>query len=156
MLAGLSLAGLTLMSLFWWVWWNRAVTAGAEKEQLYRAWRKSDDDLQQSMLTIDQLTAAVEPIKEGDAVPPALVKAMLFYERIIDKEGPPARNAHAHYRLGKIHERVGDHEAAQLSYQEALTNWEASANDSRGRADLESIMEDCRQRFEALRSQKKR
>jgi len=152
LLACLSLAGLTLTSLLWWVWWNRAVTFQAEKEQIFRAWQKSEEDLQQAMQTIDQMAAAVETPAKGHVAPPALLNARRFYERLAEQDGPPARVALAHFRLGKIHERMNDQRAAQASYQEALARWEKLARDWPNRTDFETQIHDSRERLLALGS----
>jgi serine/threonine protein kinase len=144
LLATLSLAGLTLTSMLWWVWWQRAVTSQNEKEQMFHAWEKSEDQLLNAMTTIDQM--AVEP---GD---PALGKAKLFYERMIEEDGPPARIALAHYRLGKIHERLGDHAAAQASYREAIARWEKLSQDWPGSPDYLAQLNDGRERLQQLQS----
>lgn len=147
--AGLGLGVLTLMTLFWWVWWNRALTSQAEKEQVYRAWQKSEEQLQHAMYTIDQMAAAVESVPKTESPPPALLKAKEFYERLLEQEGPPTRMALAHYRLGKIHERLGDHRAAQAAYQEAIARWEKLDHSW----DFESHFHDSRERLQALGGQ---
>src|SRR5260370_8669078 len=111
------IVGLTLTSLLWWVWWNRAVTFRAEKEQIYHAWQKSEDQLQHAMLTIDQMTEQPQQAR------PALLQAKQFYEHLLENGGPPARMALAHYRLGKIHERLGDQRAAQAPHQKTIAAW---------------------------------
>ena len=152
LLATLGLTGLTLTSILWWVWWQRAVTSQAENEQLYHAWQKSEDDLQLAMQTIDQMAAAVEPsaLAKGERPPPALLKAKLFYERLLEKDGSPARKAFAHYRLGKIHERLGDQQAAHACYEEAIACWEKLARDWPSGGEFEAPMHDSRERLQAL------
>lgn len=155
LIAGLAVAGLLLTSLFWWVWWNRAVHVQAENNEMYISWQKSEAQLLQAMQTIDQMAATVEPdvIEPGQSPPPALIKAKLFYQRMLEQDGPPNRMALAHYRLAKIHERLGDRPAAIASYQEAITRFEARGRVWPNRADLESHLLDSRERLQALRGQ---
>ena len=116
----------------------------AEKEQVYQAWQKSEEQLQHAMQTIDQM--AEQPAQARSA----LVKAKQFYEQILAQEGPPARVALAHYRLGKIHERLGDHRAAHESYQEAIARWEKMARDGGIQAESQHHLQDGRERLQAL------
>ena len=109
LLAAVSLGALTLTLILWWVWWQRAVAFQQEKEQIYHAWQKSEAELQQAMQTIDQMVAAAP----ADHAEPVLLKAKQFYERLLESDGPPARVALTHYRLGKIQERLGDQAAVQ-------------------------------------------
>ena len=90
------------------------------------------------MDTIDQITE-----QPGDAKP-ALLKAKQFYDGLLEQEGPPARLALAHYRLGKIHERLGDASAACDSYKEAIIRWE-KIQDGKDRP-----MQDARDRLQVL------
>jgi serine/threonine protein kinase len=144
LLTACMIGGLILTSLLWWVWWNRAVTFRAEKEQIYHAWQKSEDQLQQAMHTIDQMT------ERPNVERPALLKAKQFYERLLECDGPPARIALTHYRLGKIHERLGDQHAAQASYQEAIARWEKLAQDGQHRSEDQLHLQDGRDRVQAL------
>jgi serine/threonine protein kinase len=137
LLPALGIGGLVLTSLLWWVWWSRAVTFRAEKEQIFYAWQKSEDQLHQAMQTIDQMA------ESGSA--PALLQAKQFYQRLVEQDGPPARMALAHYRLGKIHERLGDGCAAQASYQEAIARWEKL-----DQPEHQSKLQDSRERLLAL------
>jgi tetratricopeptide (TPR) repeat protein len=143
-----------LTSMLWWVWWQRAVTFQAEKGQMVRAWQRSEGQLQQAMRTIDQMAAAVEPVADGQEPPPALLQARQFYERICTEDGPPARMASAHYRLAKIHERLGDRSAARASYQEAIARWETLARAWPDRTDFETQLADSRARLRALSAHK--
>ena len=120
------------------------MTLQAEKEQVYQAWQKSEEQLQHAMQTIDQM--AEQPAQARSA----LVKAKQFYEQILAQEGPPARVALAHYRLGKIHERLGDHRAAHESYQEAIARWEKMARDGGIQAESQHHLQDGRERLQAL------
>jgi serine/threonine protein kinase len=153
LLVGLSLAGLALTSLFWWVWWHRAVQIQVEKDEIFISWQKSEAQLLQAMQTIDQMAATVEPdtIAPGESPPAALIKAKLFYQRLLEQEGPPNRIALAHYRLAKIHERLGDRRAAVASYEEAISRWEARGRVWPNRSDFESHLLDCRERLQVLR-----
>jgi serine/threonine protein kinase len=119
LLPALGIGGLMLTSLLWWVWWNRAVTFKAEKEQIFHAWQKSEDQLQHAMQTIDQMTEKPHDHRL------ALLQARTFYEGMLEHEGPPARMALAHYRLAKIHERLGDPHAARIAYRQAIERWES-------------------------------
>jgi eukaryotic-like serine/threonine-protein kinase len=132
--------GLMLTSLLWWTWMNRAVTFQAEKEQIFHAWQKSEDQLQQAMQTIDEMADA-----NGDATP-----ALRFYERLLEQEGPPARMALVHYRLGKIQQRLGDHRAAQASYHAAVSRWEGLTRDGTGVAEHQQQLQDGRERLRTL------
>ena len=144
LMAALMLGGLTLTSVLWWVWWSRAVTFQAEKEQIFLEWKRSDDQLQQAMQVIDQMAAA------DDASPATLAKARLFYERLLEQDGPPARLALAHYRLGRIQQRLGEQRAAQASFQEAITRWQRLSEDWRNRAEFHHHMQDSRERLLTL------
>ncbi len=153
-LASLSIVALMLMSMLWWVWWSRAVTFQAEKGKILQAWHQSEDQLQQAMQTIDQMAAAVEPAADGQEPPAALLQAKQFYERLITEDAPPVRVALAHYRLAKIHERLGDPQAAQASYQDAIACWEKLAREWPQRVDFETQMSDSRARVQALSAHK--
>jgi serine/threonine protein kinase len=144
LLTACGIGGLALTSLLWWVWWNRAVTFRAEKEQIYHAWQKSEDELQHAMLTIDQMAEQPQQARS------ALLKAKQFYEHLLENGGPPARMALAHYRLGKIHERLGDQRAAQASYQEAIARWEKLAKDGENQVQSQHHLQDGRDRLQAL------
>jgi serine/threonine protein kinase len=146
LLATLSLIALTLTSILWWVWWQRAVTFQEEKQQIFHAWQKSEEQLQQAMQTIDQMAAAAP----ADRPEPVLLKARQFYERLLENDGPPARMALAHYRLGKIHERLGDQASAQASYHEAIARWEKLSHDWPGGADYQPHLQDGRERLLVL------
>jgi serine/threonine protein kinase len=148
LLATLSLAALTLTSLLWWVWWQRAITFQEEKQQIFHAYQKSEDQLQQAMQTIDQMAAAAP----ADHPEPVLLKAKQFYERMLENDGPPARLALTHYRLGKFHERLGDQAAAQSSYQEAIARWEKLSADWPGGGDYQPQLKDGRERLLVLSS----
>jgi tetratricopeptide (TPR) repeat protein len=134
------------------VWWNRAVTFQAERQQIFLAWQKSEDQLQQAMQTIDQMAATEIANEEGKPGPsPAvLIKAKQFYERLLQQDGPPARHALVHLRLAKIHERLGEHREAQASYQAAITRWEKLAQEWPDHADYHVHLKDGRQRMQAL------
>jgi tetratricopeptide (TPR) repeat protein len=147
-LATLCLVALTLTSILWWVWWQRAVTFQEEKQQIFHAWQKSEEQLQQAMQTIDQMAAAAP----ADHPEPVLLKAKHFYERILENDGPPARLALAHYRLGKIHERLGNQTAARASYQEAIARWEKLSHDWPGGGDYQLQLKDGRERLLVLSS----
>ena len=152
--ASLWIAGLTLTTILSWVWWHRAVASQAEKEQMFHAWRKSEDQLQEAIHAIDQMAAAVEsaPPAKNAAPPPVLLTAKKFYERLVEQEGPPARMALTYYRLAKVNERLGDHRAAEASYQEALARWELLARDWPDRTEFESQMNDSQERLLALKA----
>ena len=144
LLTACGIGGLALTSLLWWVWWNRAVTFRAEKEQIYHAWQKSEDELQHAMLTIDQMAEQPQQARS------ALLKAKQFYEHLLENGGTPARMALAHYRLGKIHERLGDQRAAHASYQEAIARWEKLAQDGENQVQSQHHLQDGRDRLQAL------
>jgi serine/threonine protein kinase len=146
LLASLSLGAFTLTSILWWVWWQRAVTFQEEKQHIFRAWQISEKQLQQAMLTIDQMAAAAP----ADHPEPVLLEARQFYEQLLECGGPPARMALAHYRLGKIHERLGDQAAAQASYQQAIARWEKLSQDWPGVADYQLHLQDGRARLLVL------
>jgi serine/threonine protein kinase len=140
----LCLIGVTSMSLFWGVWWNRAEQFRAEKEKIQRDWQKSEEQLVDAMLTIDQM--ADQP---GDART-SLLQARRFYERLLEQDGPPPRLALSHYRLGRIQERLREPQAARVSYFEALGRWEKIAQAGQARGDHQAHIQDCRQRLSAL------
>jgi serine/threonine-protein kinase len=139
-----SVGGLALTSLLLWVWWNRAVTYQAEREQIFQAWQLSEDQLQEAMRAMDEMTEG-----PGDAGP-ALAKAKQFYEHMLEQDGPPARLALAHYRLGRIHERLGEQAAAHDSYREAVTRWDELAQDGQIPAQHRPLLQDGRARLTAL------
>src|SRR5262249_4359656 len=93
--------------------------------------------------TIDQMTA-------DDASTAALQRARQFYERLLEHEAAPARSALIHYRLARVHERLGDHRAAEFAYQEAISRWEELARNSPHRDDFEIQIHESRQRLQAL------
>ena len=55
-----------------------------------------------------------------------------------------------HYRLGKINERLGDHRAAQASYQEAIRRWEKLSQERPDHADYLDQLHEGRQRMQSL------
>lgn len=146
LLATISLGAMTFMLILWWVWWQRAVAFQEEKQQIFHAWHASEEQLQQAMQTIDQMVQAA-PQENAE---PILRKAHDFYARIIDTDGPPARIALAHYRLGKIHERLGDQAAAEASYEQAIAHWEKLSHELPGGADYQRQLKDGRERLLVL------
>ncbi len=136
----------TTLTLILSVWYQRAVTFQEEKQQIFHALQKSEDQLQQAMQAIDQMAAAAP----ADHPEPVLLKARQFYERLLEHDGPPARMALAHYRLGKIHERLGEQAAAQASYQQAIARWEKLSADWPGGGDYQPQLRDGRERLLVL------
>jgi serine/threonine-protein kinase len=152
LLAGVSITVMMTMLALMWISWNRAATFRAEKGEILQAWQTSEEQLQQAMNTIDQMAATVE-IGPDPKRPQVLTKAREFYEHLIEQDGPPARMALAHYRLAKIHERLGDQQEAQVYYQEANSRWEKLARDGPNRSDFEPHMLDSRKRLQLLSGQ---
>jgi hypothetical protein len=116
---------------------------------MFLAWQTSDEQLQQAMQTIDQMAANVEPTDRQ-----ALLKAKQFYEHLLEQECPPGRVALVHYRLGKINERLGDHAAAEVSYQAAIARWEKMALDWPGDAAYLPHLKEGRERLQMLSARK--
>jgi serine/threonine protein kinase len=147
LLTGLGVVGLLATSFFWYVWWTRAIAMQAERDQMFLAWQRNEDQLQQAMQTIDQMAAAeMDPSTSSTT----LLKAKQFYERALQKDGPAARQALLYFRLAKVQERLGEQHAAQASYQEAISRWEKLSHDGPERFDYQSQLTDGRQRMLAL------
>jgi len=144
LLAGLAVGGLAAMSLFWVVWWDRAAAFQTEKDRIHEAWQKSEDHLLDAMSTIDDI-ADQPPDAKG-----ALFKARRFYEQLLEHDGPPARMALGHFRLARIHERLGDFAAARAAYQEAIVRWEKLADDGKDRPESSRLLRDARDRVKTL------
>ena len=135
--------------LLWWTWWQRVESFQNEKEQMFHAWQTSDEQLQQAMQTIDQMSASGEPADHQ-----ALLKAKQFYEHLLEQECPPGRVALVHYRLGKINERLGDHAAAEASYQAAIARWEKLALEWPADAVYPPQLKEGRERLQVLTARK--
>jgi serine/threonine protein kinase len=138
------LGGLVLTSIFWWVSWSRAVTTQAEKEKVFQAWQKSEDRLDQAMQTIDHL------VEQETTSRPTLLKAKQFYEHLVEEDGPPARMGQAHYRLGRLYERLDDPLAAQDSYRAAIACFEKLAQTGQTGGDQPWQLQASRDRLAAL------
>ncbi len=151
--AALAIGGLSLLSLFWWIWCQRAVAYQTERAQMFHAWQQSEQQLTQAMYAIDEMAAA-EPLVGGAPRQPSqtLLRAQQFYERLAQIDGPPLRTALAHFRLGKIQERLGDHDAAQASYQEAITRWEKLCQEWPDHSEFRNQLQEGRQRLQLLAS----
>ncbi|HZZ81780.1 MAG TPA: protein kinase [Gemmataceae bacterium] len=150
LMATLSLVLLIATLLLWWTWWQRVTEFQQEKQQLVVALQSSEDQLLQAIQTIDQMADQPDRV---DRLP--LLKAKAFYEHLVDQDGPPARVALAHYRLGRIHERLGDDEEAQASYREAIARWEKLAQDWPADLAYPSHLQDGRERLQRLAGRRK-
>ncbi|MBI1830635.1 MAG: serine/threonine protein kinase [Planctomycetes bacterium] len=144
LLAGFAVGGLAALSLFWAIWWDRAVTFQTENDRMHEACQKSEDQLVHAISAIDDITD-----QPGDARP-TLLKARQFYEQMLEHDGPPSRMALGYYRLGRVNERLGDAAAARIAYQEAITRWEKLAEDGKDRPESSRLLRDARDRAKAL------
>jgi hypothetical protein len=151
LMASLSLVLLVATLMLWWIWYQRVAEYQREKEQLVVAWQTSEDQLLQAMQTIDQMTD--QPVNP-ERPPPALLKAKEFYLHLLEQDGPPARVALVHFRLGKIHERLGDDGAAQASYLAAIARWEKLAQEWPADPVYTSHLQDGRERLQVVSRQK--
>jgi serine/threonine protein kinase len=154
LLVACTIGGLALTTLLSWVWWQRAVTYQAEREQIYLAWQRSEEQFQHAMLTIDELAGTIDADPASKTPSPVLVKAKLCYERLLEMENPPGRAALLQFRLAKIHERLGDQRAARAAYQEAIQRWEKLAKDEPQRSDFQHHLTEGRRRVMFLASQR--
>lgn len=149
--ASLAIAGLSMTSVLWGIWWYRAVTLQAEQERMFLVWQRSEDQLQQALLAIDQMTDAAEG-HEGDRAlaPSVLFRAQRFYERQLDQETQPTRRGLAHYRLGRVNARLGDPTLARTHFESAIAIWEHLAEDPSTAESFQFHLRDTRERLSAL------
>jgi serine/threonine-protein kinase len=147
LIAALSIGGLALTSLLWWIWWQKAVTFRAEREEIFQAWQQSEQNLQNAIATIDQLSEA-GAASGGETESAALLRARQFYERLLQQGGPPARMAGAAYRLGRVQERLGEPQTAVSAYLDAIARWEKL--DETERPEFRTQLQYARQRIQAL------
>jgi serine/threonine protein kinase len=151
---GLGSSILTL--LLWWSWWERAIAFQVEREEIILGWQQSDDQLQLAMQAIDHMVDAADsplsPDSKGGAPPATLLKAKHLYETLLEVDGPPARTALLYYRLGKVHERLGDQRAAQEAYHAAIQRWEKLSEEDARPGDYKRHLLDGRQRILSLQN----
>jgi len=118
-------------------WWERAAMYQTERAQMFLAWQKSEDQLQQAMQAVDQMVDMVEAPTRVRRRRQAWSRQNSSIKRYWNRK---TAGAHRFAALSsrQVHERLGNQRAAQDAYHAAIQRWEKLSEEGAATAIISS------------------